>query len=270
MSVGRMSRNVGCIAACVCAAGLALDAPAASGNHPVGVLPGELGLTESELRQHETETLGAEHAAEHARQRSMAGQPEEVGSAPAADRASSSLRLAGPPDQVGQWERSLLDPGLRHPRRDAADRQGDVVVLPVRPRPPNTAQAWLWDPATGQSTRVDPPQVPDPDNPGQTKAANIWCSGQSLLADGRVLVTGGNLEYSQGGPPNDWKGLEQGLHVQPLQRDLDRAALDGARALVPEPGAAPRRAHGDHGRTRRERQRRAGEGRSSCSRRAPT
>ena len=57
---------------------------------------------------------------------------------------------------------------------------------------PNTAQAWLWDPATGNTKRVDPPLWRDPAD-GQLKAANIWCSGQSFLADGRVLVTGGNL-----------------------------------------------------------------------------
>ena len=57
---------------------------------------------------------------------------------------------------------------------------------------PNTAQAWLWNPATGNTKRVDPPMWRDPGD-GQLKPANIWCGAQSLLADGRVLVTGGNL-----------------------------------------------------------------------------
>ncbi|HEX7060006.1 MAG TPA: galactose oxidase-like domain-containing protein, partial [Solirubrobacterales bacterium] len=42
---------------------------------------------------------------------------------------------------------------------------------------------------------------------GQMKPANIWCSGQSMLADGRVLVTGGNLSYDGSGL--DFKGLNK-------------------------------------------------------------
>lgn len=53
-----------------------------------------------------------------------------------------------------------------------------------------TATATVWDPSEGTGSdafrRVDPP-----DN------SNIWCSGQSLMADGRVLVTGGNERYSE-------------------------------------------------------------------------
>ena len=52
----------------------------------------------------------------------------------------------------------------------------------------NYAEAYVFDPATGTSVRRDPPI-----DPATGKPYNIWCSGQVLLRDGRVLVAGGNL-----------------------------------------------------------------------------
>ena len=77
---------------------------------------------------------------------------------------------------------------------------------------PNTAQAWLWDPATGQNKRVDPPLWRDPHD-GQLKPANIWCAGQTFLADGRLLVVGGNLSYVRGNL--DFKGLNKAYTFNP-------------------------------------------------------
>ncbi len=176
------------------------------------------GLSESEMRQVETQALGPEHAAEHAQQRALLRQQGELGPAitPRVADDGPAPRVAGPPDQVGQWGAPFSIPifGIH------------AVMLPTgkvmwwsypfgsgEPRD-NTAQAWLWNPATGTSNRVDPPQVPDPDNPGQTKAANIWCSGQSLLADGRVLVTGGNLKFADG--TTDWQGLNKVYTFNPF------------------------------------------------------
>ena len=49
------------------------------------------------------------------------------------------------------------------------------------------------------------------------EAANIWCSGQSLLADGRVLVTGGNLAYPDGPPATpSRKGLNKVYTFNPF------------------------------------------------------
>ena len=65
-------------------------------------------------------------------------------------------------------------------------------LIAAGPDAPNTAQAWLWDPVTGHTKRVDPPLWLDPRD-GVMKPANIWCSGTSFLIDGRVVVAGGNL-----------------------------------------------------------------------------
>lgn len=66
----------------------------------------------------------------------------------------------------------------------------------------NEGTAWLWNPADDSRRRVDPPPGPN------GKPANIWCAGQALLADGTVLVAGGNLEYQKSTAANNsWKGL---------------------------------------------------------------
>ena len=229
------------------------------------------GMSEPELRKMETAVLGPEHAAEHAEQRAMEERASELGVA-GADAARSAgdgvtNRVSGPPAQIGQWDAPFSIPifGIH------------AVMLPTgkvmwwaypfgdgEPRREH-AQAWLWNPATGAMKRVDPPV-----NPQTGQPANIWCSGQSLLADGRVLVTGGNLAYGNGTPRYRLEGPQQGLHVQPLQRDLDPAARYASRALVPEPGAAARRTRGDHGRVRRDARTPGDNSTSTCSRRART
>jgi hypothetical protein len=70
----------------------------------------------------------------------------------------------------------------------------------------NGGTAHLWDPATGTVKAVPPPVV-DYGDGSPPRPANIWCGGQTQLADGRVLVVGGNLAYSQ----NDGNGAGNGF-----------------------------------------------------------
>jgi hypothetical protein len=104
-------------------------------------------------------------------------------------------------------------------------------------RKENTAQALLWDPRTGAVSRVDPPLWRDPAD-GQLKPANLWCSGNSLLADGRVLVTGGNLDYADGSPSA--KGLNKVYTFNPFnetwteQPDMPHGRWYPTQVLLPD------------------------------------
>lgn len=75
---------------------------------------------------------------------------------------------------------------------------------------PNQGLAWLWDPAKGTGAsafrNVDPPLV-DADGDGVKETAPLYCSGQSLLPDGRVLAVGGNKRWTDDGTFVGWEGV---------------------------------------------------------------
>ena len=149
--------------------------------------------------------------------------------------------------------RSVLDSDLRHPRRDAAHRQGDVVVLPLRQRRAarEHGPGLALESGHGHVKSRRPPAGAGPRQPGADEG------GQHLVqrpgAARRRPGPGHRRQPQIRGRDDRLAGPEQGLHLQPLQRDLDRAALDGARALVSEPGAAAGWAGRDHGWLRRKR-----------------
>lgn len=72
----------------------------------------------------------------------------------------------------------------------------------------NDGQATIWDPALGEGLsafkEVDPPPIPldDPFNRPESnvpRPAPLFCAGQVQLADGRILIAGGNLEAASPG-----------------------------------------------------------------------
>ena len=117
----------------------------------------------------------------------------------------------------------------------------------------NRSQFWLWDPVTGGLSRHDAPAVDLDGNGVPETPAPLFCSGQSLLADGQLFVAGGNL-----GNPADAGRQHPALaragprvHVRPVEPDVARAAAPAPRALVPVAGRARRRADRDPRRLRR-------------------
>ena len=71
--------------------------------------------------------------------------------------------------------------------------------------------AFVWDPATNTSRSVPPPAVAYPSGPA--RPANLWCGGHTTLADGRVLVVGGNLAYPRSGGIGATNGFKGGRWV---------------------------------------------------------
>src|SRR5215208_775948 len=215
-----VAKKKGWIAVCMLVGAVVLALPVAAGARGGAGTSDELGnLSEKQIEAVETQILGPEHASEHADIRARAKTEEAdpaVAKAAARAAAPNAALVSGPPDQVGQWAAPFPIPifGI------------NAVMLPTGkvmwwsyPLSPaartNTSEAWLWDPATGATTKVNPPLGPDTDGDGQPDPANIWCSGQSLLADGRVLVTGGNLEYDPTGN-NRYKGLNKVFTFNPF------------------------------------------------------
>jgi Galactose oxidase-like, Early set domain len=191
--------------------------------------------SERELHAAEVRVLGAEHAAEHVRQRRAqlralerwrALSPVERRArrrhrrAAAIAFAEASAAEAGPPNVVGRWTRgpfrlygsdfaihaALLPTGKvlfwGRPARGAKFAPGNAAYDPATDpgtgeRNANAGQASLWDPTKGYGadafTPVTPPDA-DIDRDGDIDGpAPLFCSGQSHLPSGEVLVVGGNL-----------------------------------------------------------------------------
>jgi Domain of unknown function (DUF1929) len=194
---------------------------------------------EQALYGFESAALGAAHATEHAELRALqriartrAGRRRI---ARAKRRALAAYRRAfpeprrllaadAPPSQVGRWERKEpADPTSPTTKLALPVPAINAILLPTgkvmlyayplssRPNLPpekNYSQMWLWTPGTDRLEEVDPPI-----DPATGKPYNIWCSGNSLLPSGEVLVTGGNLEYMAGS--QYYKGLNKVFTFNP-------------------------------------------------------
>ncbi len=176
---------VSIVVACLLALACALPARAHSGAAPAG--------SERALRALEERVLGHAHAAAHARERrflrSPAGRRAQRRRA-AAPRARMASTL--PAREAGAWQERFDLPIVGTHAVLLPTGKVLLFAAPVAFRSKH-AHAYLWDPARGRGadafTRVDPPR--DGDEP-----VNLFGAGHSLMADGRVLVTGGTLAYN--------------------------------------------------------------------------
>ena len=195
--------------------------------------------TERQIRALETRMLGAEHAAEHASARRAARRGRKVRHAHAHARARTGTRARARARVKGK--RRPVRGRVRARKADASTdglwaRQFDVpgvaisvAMLPTNKliyfddvrsmvdpnHPGNTARAHIYDLATGAIKTVNPP--PD----AQGRPINIWCSGISFLLDGRLLVTGGNLGYTD---DRGYMGLQTVFTFDPFTERWTRHA----------------------------------------------
>ena len=166
--------------------------------------------------------LGSHHAAEHAAERAQgrreACAPRRPAEAELREEGQGGPGVGqegprtGPPSEVGQWGGPIDLPGIVAIHTTLMPN-GKVLFFYNNPEFGDEARGrvMVWDPATQTGVRRDVP-------------ANIWCAGQVLLADGRVLVVGGNLKYEVGGPARLVQGPEPDLDLRPDDRDLDSGA----------------------------------------------
>ena len=204
-------------------------------------------ISEAALRSLETRVIGPQHAAEHAAQRAAKRrwQWRWRQMSPAARRRWSARHAraavapaVGPPAQVGQW----FEPGPGatpfllpdYAIHSALLATGKVILwgYPATPRTkgqerPNIGNAWLWDPAAGYGPNAFKQVAPPNGLP-------IYCSGESLLANGNLFIAGGNL-----GSIQDSKGLNTTFTFNPFnetwqrQGDLDHGRWYPGQVVLP-------------------------------------
>jgi hypothetical protein len=174
-------------------------------------------VSESAVRTLETQALGPAHALEHAIERrgehrmlqrwrslSPAGRARLIRRRLALHAASTA-----PSSEVGSWDSPFQLPV--HAIHSAVLPTGKVMIwsYPFQatagsPRLLET-HAYLWDPSIG--TGSDAFKEVSPPADGDAKHAMIFCGGGSLLADGRLLTTGGTLYWPDSDRPH-WAGIK--------------------------------------------------------------
>jgi hypothetical protein len=172
---------------------------------------------EEQLLRRETALLGKNHAAEHAGARAqqcevergtrpvpakdvvsspettlqedaavMQAATDAATGAPTAAKSSAQKAAADTASREGRWSSPFVIPVVGV--TSVLLNTGKVLFWSYDPASwripngPNDGVAYIWNPSTRQGYSIAPPE-------------NIWCAGQTILADGRVFIAGGNLRY---------------------------------------------------------------------------
>lgn len=151
-----------------------------------------------------------------------------------------------PPEEVGRWTTEPFE--LPTYAINTVMLPTGKVLFYSYPAPhdgvrPNVGRAALWDPSAGfgarSFTKVAPPPI-DVDGDGDTEPTPIFCSGQSLLSDGRVLITGGNAAFPDGETYTGEAGLKTAFVFDPFtetwarQEDMRRGRWYPSQVLLPD------------------------------------
>lgn len=219
---------------------IALGSPLATGSQPVKSPPPQAHAhsphcasadAEAKLRKREDDLIGARHAEQHARMRSHQCEVQRgVRAVPARGRVTPAAKTLEQDAAVRQAAAQRIAPhrGARIDQAvmaaaDTASTQGlwsEPFIIPVvgvtavllhtgkvmfwsydpvdyhNPANSRNGVGYIWNPATRVGYNIPPPE-------------NIWCSAQTILADGRVFVAGGNLRYPDPKAPagtGSWAG----------------------------------------------------------------
>jgi hypothetical protein len=179
---------------------------------------------ETRLYRAERAILGPAHASEHRSQRAAMRDPRvraRVRREARRAAARSARRRARKADaSLGAWNSTPFNLDVMGIHA-AMLPTGKVMFFsyPTNPSKGDEVKkheglAVLWDPVTNRQVRKDPPINTDALGPNSQKTINIWCAGQSFLANGHLLVTGGNYDY-QGGTRSFFRGLKTVLTFDP-------------------------------------------------------
>jgi hypothetical protein len=153
---------------------------------------------EQQLKARELALLGGAHAEEHARaRRHRCRVLQGIEADPPPPTALTGTTPA--PALAGQWSEPFVIPVVGI----SAVLLNDGKVLfwsydPAHyydPDASNIGVSYLWDPATRTGKPLPAPE-------------NIWCGGQTILADGRVFIAGGNLRFPDPDAPEGQRGYE--------------------------------------------------------------
>ena len=151
--------------------------------------------------------------------------------------STDAVPQAADPSEVGQWSEKI--PLANVPIHTHVLPTGKVLFWGRR-NPPGTPDFPFAQPARNscvhlgsrQSARSAKPTSNQPTD-SQGNSINLFCSGHTFLADGRLLVTGGHLFDSQ--------GLDTSTFYDPFDRQMERRADHEQRPLVSHRRHASRR-----------------------------